>query len=716
MLNEGVLYSIYEKYMDDASLLSMPTPPVQRTNNNRRGTHRFNNPNGTIGAIGTGTSTQDGQVENNNEGGIEGSSSSTATTSSNTTTPTTQSTNNDYTVPFFGTGILIFFHFFVERVQRYLRYINKQKHGNQKRCEDTNAIVNITSGTITRDIESNGTGAYAHSSSSSSQTLFRRLRRTVCERGSRQTIHTHSTHGSNTSDDTEHIALSPSSSSTTTAVSSTSFHPNSSNNSPSRSNNDTSSDMRSTSSNHQAGCRSSGFAIFLHGCMRIFMTLGIFLLIVLYLFNHTYIGLKKTSDKASSATFHSNICLQSVLSTYHDTTTSGTLLNDDEILQIIVLLDDPENYCKTYECSKVWNVGNSQSSHSPPYSAFASSMEQTLSSPRVWEKPFYRFAHDAGLLSLSASEKKRQKIKDINVTVTPHCLSTGHDLARHPSLTTRMAEMFLSFFSGFVIYDTILINELMHGLKTKDGEYRDGHLMNDFGPAEWSWSSEKLSQIYFPPTTMELIWRKIKTVLWSLTCFFFITSCTAILTQSVTSFLDCIVKMSKGSVLNMVKNPIFLAHITKFIITYWMFQASKDSLKTTINENQEDILYYMLSFFITVDVFRLIFIRSALSIAFFPRIVLVYFLCFNIYINSTPFGFFHLATMAWHFFIVHAMSFCILAFEVPAFLRGRVSIDHPRELHSRIEQNDWNIHDFSSEWSLFFPLNSRYVPIEDRDE
>jgi len=135
-----------------------------------------------------------------------------------------------------------------------------------------------------------------------------------------------------------------------------------------------------------------------------------------------------------------------------------------------------------------------------------------------------------------------------------------------------------------------------------------------------------------------------------------------------------------------------------------------------MNENEADIFYYMLSFFVTVDVFRLIFIRSALSIYFFPRIVFLYFVFLSIYIKSRPFGFFQPAVMVWHFSIVHAMIYCILAFEGPAFLRGKVSLEHPREIYSKIQPSDQNTYGLSSEWSLFYPLNARYVPIEDRDE
>ena len=134
-----------------------------------------------------------------------------------------------------------------------------------------------------------------------------------------------------------------------------------------------------------------------------------------------------------------------------------------------------------------------------------------------------------------------------------------------------------------------------------------------FEDSKWSWSGEKLNRSFYTTSTIDKIWNKIYNLLFSLASFFFITSITSILTQTISSYyVDCLMKLSKDSFVGLVTNPVLLAHSAKFIITCWMFQASKDSLKSTINENQEDLFYYMLSFFITVDAYRLIFMRSAL--------------------------------------------------------------------------------------------------------
>ena len=161
-------------------------------------------------------------------------------------------------------------------------------------------------------------------------------------------------------------------------------------------------------------------------------------------------------------TSNTPMCLQSILSRYHDDSSLTNFIKHDEILQIIILLPvyDSENYCKTHECSRVWNSPGSIFSSDSKYSELYS-LEKTLYSPNAWEKPYYKFALKEELLSLSKSEKVRRNIKTINVTVTPHCLSTGHDHGKHPSITSRAAEMLLSFFSGFVVYDTILLNEVV---------------------------------------------------------------------------------------------------------------------------------------------------------------------------------------------------------------------------------------------------------------
>lgn len=109
----------------------------------------------------------------------------------------------------------------------------------------------------------------------------------------------------------------------------------------------------------------------------------------------------------------------------------------------------------------------------------------------------------------------------------------------------------------------------------------------------------------------------------------------------------------------------------------------------------------------------MIFVRSALSAYFFPRITLLYFLCYHIYFYSVPYGFFDVALIAWFLFMLHAMFFTVISLEVPGSARGVVSLEYPREVYSRLSWPAWSA-SLPNEWSLFLPLNSRYIPLHDR--
>ena len=89
-------------------------------------------------------------------------------------------------------------------------------------------------------------------------------------------------------------------------------------------------------------------------------------------------------------------------------------------------------------------------------------------------------------------------------------------------------------------------------------------------------------------------------------------------------------------------------------------------------------------------------------------------MCCNMYILSVPFGFTTIALLVWYIFATHLMIYCIIALEVPAYLLGKVSEDHPREVYSQIRPFEWN-GTLRESWTLLFPLNSRYIPLADRD-
>ena len=59
------------------------------------------------------------------------------------------------------------------------------------------------------------------------------------------------------------------------------------------------------------------------------------------------------------------------------------------------------------------------------------------------------------------------------------------------------------------------------------------------------------------------------------------------------------------------------------------------------------------------------------------------------------------------------MIFTLLSIEVPAVLRGAVSNECPREVYVKLGWSDWTAN-LPPEWSIFQPLNARYIPLHDR--
>lgn len=63
--------------------------------------------------------------------------------------------------------------------------------------------------------------------------------------------------------------------------------------------------------------------------------------------------------------------------------------------------------------------------------------------------------------------------------------------------------------------------------------------------------------------------------------------------------------------------------------------------------------------------------------------------------------------------MLHAMCFTVISLEVPGSVRGVVSLESPREVYSQLSWPEWSA-TLPNEWTLFLPLNSRYIPLHDR--
>ncbi len=115
-----------------------------------------------------------------------------------------------------------------------------------------------------------------------------------------------------------------------------------------------------------------------------------------------------------------------------------------------------------------------------------------------------------------------------------------------------------------------------------------------------------------------------------------------------------------------------------------------------------------------VEYFSMVFVRSALSVHFFPRVTLLYFFCYHVYFYSVPYAFFDVALIPLFFFMVHAMLFTIIGLEVPKSALGVLSVACPREVFNKLSWQEPSAA-IPQEWTIFLPLNSRLNPLHDRE-
>ena len=71
-----------------------------------------------------------------------------------------------------------------------------------------------------------------------------------------------------------------------------------------------------------------------------------------------------------------------------------------------------------------------------------------------------------------------------------------------------------------------------------------------------------------------------------------------------------------------------------------------------------------------------------------------------------------LAFIPYILLMMHAMIFTLLM-EVSSIVRGAVSTEFPREVYMKLSWSDWT-GNLPPEWTIFHPLNARYIPLHDR--
>eukprot|EP00804_Cyclotella_cryptica_P006398 CCRYP_014279-RA/>CCRYP_014279-RA protein AED:0.30 eAED:0.30 QI:401/1/1/1/1/1/4/570/1086 len=153
-----------------------------------------------------------------------------------------------------------------------------------------------------------------------------------------------------------------------------------------------------------------------------------------------------------------------------------------------------------------------------------------LSSPEFWEDPSYRFSIDDALLYLDEKSIYLHNITIVNVTVTERCLSTGSDDGELTFLTA--VGEFLSQIYGM---DSIIINQLMFGIRSVDGSHLGGYVQSMETKERWGWRKDQIEAYDGKTSIAQWIARKLGVLFMSLLAFFLITSVTSLIVRVLTS-------------------------------------------------------------------------------------------------------------------------------------------------------------------------------------
>ena len=163
------------------------------------------------------------------------------------------------------------------------------------------------------------------------------------------------------------------------------------------------------------------------------------------------------------------------------------------------------------------------------------------------------------------------------------------------------------------------------------------------------------------------------------------------------------------------QSHLICAHVSKILLYYVMYEACQAAWSVVVYSKSipEALPVWIYGLAMILEYFSMVFVRSAMSAHFFPRVSLLYFLGYHLYFYSVPYGFFDVALIPLFLFLVHAMLYTILAFEVCSAASGVISVETPREVYNKLSWPDWSAN-LPPEWTMFLPLNARHIPLHDR--
>jgi len=341
----------------------------------------------------------------------------------------------------------------------------------------------------------------------------------------------------------------------------------------------------------------------------------------------------------------------------------------------------------------------------------------------------YEFSCSSSVARMNSSLYKVYGISTYNVSLHADCLAPSSPYIR---------SFWVNLIRVAFGVDAIVVNQAMYAFQC------DGYLKNLATKEIWSWDKRDFDYLNYGLFRKAV--RKLAAFFMSILSFALVSQITALLVRVlVTSgvaitfplfnlfqrlglnqhrrqllslsypWLGAQIELLHTS--NQSSNPLVSAHLFNVLLYYTMYEACQIVWSFWLYNKSMPAgqMQQIFGLVMICEYFSMIFARSLLTIQFFPRVMMFYYIAFHLYFYLVPYGFTSMATITWYAACLHAMVYCLRYHEVKAFQRGRVSFEQPRSLYSEIPQPQWNML-LPPLWSMFYPLNRSQRSIYDDED
>ena len=338
----------------------------------------------------------------------------------------------------------------------------------------------------------------------------------------------------------------------------------------------------------------------------------------------------------------------------------------------------------------------------------------------------YTLARDLHLLALDDAFLAEHRVRAYNVSVSMRCLDAA----------SALAQVFHRYVLG---YDTPLTNQAMEALGSS------GALRNDHTNIVTRWRRSdarrrRLSQRLGAEAAFKWLFRRAGVAVTSLLAFFLLSTVTAAVLRVLVASGVCgafalwyLLSNTRfaqrldfqalaraypwlGAPLELLRaqgregTSLLCAHAVRVIVAYALYESAQFAFARWFYGPPLPPSLGLCCFGLMLgwEYATLAHCRSAASIAFLPKLNVLYFLAAHgtFYAVSRPYALLNCGVAA--LFMAHATLYCILELELPALVRGDIDAITPR---ARRTELPWPALDamLPPTWSLYMPL----VPNDD---